>query len=326
MNITVLGAGCWGTALALSLARNGHRPLLLAHTAAIASDMQLTRQNRPFLPNIPLPDSIRIAAVSTAHLLASDTLVMVLPCYAISEYTPVLQRWNGTQIIVASKGLHPEHLQRADAMVSAIVGDKRTALLSGPSFALEVAEGLPVAVTMAANDIDLAKKAADFFVNPVFRVYTSTDIVGVGLAGALKNVMAIAAGITDGLQLGHNAVAALVTRGLHEMTRLVIACGGKQETMYGLSGLGDLLLTCTGSLSRNRRFGQCIAQGLNAEQAAIKIGQVVEGARTVKAAHTLAIQNGVDAPIIQAVYDVLYVGITPNDAVSNLLQRPQKNE
>lgn len=217
-------------------------------------------------------------------------------------------------------------MERVDELLIRRVGTGRAALLSGPSFARDSAEGLPTAITMAASNIEFAKQCAEFFDDPVFRIYTSTDMAGVALGGALKNVIAIAAGIAAGLHLGHSAMAALITRGIAEITRLAVTCGAHPETMSGLSGLGDLVLTCTGELSRNRKMGMALVSGMSISDARTHVGQVVEGEKTAIAACKLAKQHGIEMPITESVCAVLLEQIKPDDAVSQLLSRPNKNE
>ena len=222
-------------------------------------------------------------------------------------------------VIAACKGLNPDTMERVDDLLIRHVVIERTALLSGPSFARDSAEGLPTAITMAAADIELAQHCAGLFDDPAFRIYTSTDMPGVALGGALKNVIAIATGIASALNLGHSAIAALITRGIAEITRLAVACGGRQETMSGLSGLGDLVLTCTGELSRNRKMGIALAKGLSVEEARKDVGQVVEGEKTAAAAVLLANKHHIEMPITQMVNAVLTQQISPEKAIQSLL-------
>jgi len=217
-------------------------------------------------------------------------------------------------------------LERVDELLMRYVGEHRTLILSGPSFAAEVASGKPTAITLAASHLDLASEVSALFEDCNFRVYTSTDLVGVSLGGALKNIIAIAAGMAEGMHLGHNAMAALVTRGIAEISRLTSVCGGQPDTMAGLSGLGDLLLTCTGSLSRNRKMGMALASGRNADEARKYVGQVVEGEKTATAAVQLAKKHHIEMPITQAVYNVLNGSESPQQALQSLLDRPQRHE
>jgi glycerol-3-phosphate dehydrogenase (NAD(P)+) len=248
-----------------------------------------------------------------------------LPCIAADAFLPPLADGQ-YPVIAACKGLHPETLIRTDEMLARYIAPERIAILSGPSFALEVAHGQPTAITMAAQTIKLAETAASFFDDTNFRIYVSDDVIGVALGGALKNVIAIAAGIGDGLQLGHNSVAAVVTRGLSEMARLTEACGGHHDTLMGLSGLGDLVLTCTGLLSRNRQFGIAIAQGLSCDEAKEKIGQVVEGVRTAEAVNNMALKLNVELPLMQSVHRVLTGELDIHVGIAQLMGRPERTE
>jgi len=324
--VCVLGAGSWGTALAMVLARSGRRVRLLARTEARAEAMEKVRENRHYLPDVKFPKGLHVTHDYKTALKGAAAVVVALPCEAAEDYLPEVAKFVDGPVIAACKGLHPETLQRTDQILAAHIDPERIAILSGPSFAAEVAHGRPTAITMAAYDIVMAEKAAALFADSSFRIYTSTDVVGVALGGALKNVIAIAAGIASGLQLGHNAIAALITRGIVEMSRLAVACGGRQETLNGLSGLGDLVLTCTGELSRNRRMGIALAQGMDARAAREHIGQVVEGIRTADAAVQLADKYGIEIPIMAAVHAVLQGKQTPMDAVQALLARPEKVE
>ncbi|NWF36635.1 NAD(P)H-dependent glycerol-3-phosphate dehydrogenase [Mariprofundus sp. KV] len=324
--VCVLGAGSWGTALALVLARSGARDVWLVarddeQVAAIAS----SRENRHYLPGITLPENIRITADTGLAIANIDACVYALPCIAVDDYLPLLGSGD-YPVIAACKGLHPETLIRTDEMLARYIDSSRIALLSGPSFAVEVAKGQPTAITMAAENLGLAAAAASYFDDTNFRIYPSDDLVGVAMGGALKNVIAIAAGMADGLGFGHNSVAAAVTRGLSEMARLSVACGGKTETMMGLSGLGDLVLTCTGELSRNRQFGIAVARGRSCSVAIEEIGQVVEGVRTAKAANLLAEKLNIELPLMQSVHHILSGSIAIKEAVTQLMARPERPE
>lgn len=324
--VCVLGAGSWGTALALVLARHGREVRLYARNAEAAATMQRQRQNARYLPGIELPPSLIVTADMAAALQGAHATVVAVPCAAAADVLKRLTPAAKGPVIAAFKGLAPDSLERSDQLLSRFVGAERMAILSGPSFALEVARGLPTAITMAAATIARAEAAAAFFDDTNFRIYTSNDPIGVALGGALKNVIAIAAGAADGLGLGHNSVAAVVTRGLAEMARICQASGGRAETLMGLSGLGDLVLTCTGDLSRNRRFGQALAAGMDAAAAQAQVGQTVEGVRTAAAACRLAADLGLEVPLMQAVHQVLSGKIGLQEAVSKLLSRPERAE
>jgi len=323
-SVCVWGAGSWGTALAMVLARHGRDVQLIARTQATAQAMQQSRENTRYLPNIRFPDSLRVTHDIQA-MQDTHAIILALPCSALSEALPQLSPLQ-SPVIAACKGLNPDSLEHVDTLLLKHVGAERAALLSGPSFAVEVAQGMPTAITMAASSSALARHAASFFDDPSFRIYTSTDMVGVAMGGALKNIIAIAAGVAEGLNLGHNTSAALITRGIVEISRLAVACGGKPETLNGLSGLGDLVLTCTGALSRNRSMGMALASGMSTNAARTHVGQVVEGERSALAACKLSNQMGIDMPITQAVQQLLSGNISPQDAVKALLSRPERDE
>jgi len=323
--VSVLGAGSWGTALAMVLARCGREVRLFERDDTLAKEMQKKRQNNTFLPGITFPESLTVTSSYDVALDGTAAVVLAVPCSAgdsvlsnISNYT--------MPVIAACKGLNPDSLERVDELLIRHVGIERAALLSGPSFARDSAEGLPTAITMAAADIKLAQQCAELFDDPAFRIYTSTDLTGVALGGALKNVIAIATGIASALNLGHSAIAALITRGIAEITRLAVACGGRPETMSGLSGLGDLVLTCTGELSRNRKMGIALASGMSVDEARSHVGQVVEGEKTAIAACRLAKKHAIEMPICETICAVLQEQIKLDEAVSRLLNRPQKPE
>jgi len=324
--VCVLGAGSWGTALALVLARSGQRQVrLYTRNEEHASVMKQSRENSRYLPGIALPDNIHITSRVDEAISAIDACVYALPCVAVDDYLPLLSGGD-YPVIAACKGLHPDRLTRSDEMLAQYIECSRIAVLSGPSFAHEVAMNQPTAITMAAESLELAETAAAFFDDTNFRIYLSDDVIGVAMGGALKNVIAIAAGMADGLGFGHNSVAAAVTRGLSEIARLTAACGGRQETMMGLSGLGDLVLTCTGSLSRNRRFGIAIAEGKSIAQAIAEIGQVVEGVRTAEAVDHLAEKLAIELPLMQCVHQVLTGDLQIQDALALLMSRPERAE
>lgn len=323
--VCVIGSGSWGTALAMVLSRSGREVRLLTRTQEETEHLNSVRENAAYLPGIPFPESLHATNRYDAALAGTVATVMAVPCSAADVVLENLHAID-TPVIAANKGINPETLERVDEQLIRHVGPERAILLSGPSFAHDSAIGLPTAITMAAVDIELAKRGASLFTDPTFRIYTCTDMAGVALGGALKNVIAIAAGIAAGLKLGHSAMAALVTRGIAEISRLAVACGGRPETLSGLSGLGDLVLTCTGELSRNRRMGMLLAEGLAVDEARNQIGQVVEGEKTAIAACKLAEKHAIDMPIAQSVRTVLLGRISASDAVQQLLARPEKSE
>lgn len=329
MAVAVLGPGSWGTALALLLARNGHVTRLWGHDPVEVAPLQRERQNRRYLPGIPFPPNLT-ASTDLAEILVGTGLVLVaVPSHA---YVATLERLrlelsSGIGLAWATKGLEPGGGRFLHQVTAEILGGTwPAAVISGPSFAREVALGLPTAVTVAARNAAHAQHVAILLHGSNLRAYTSSDVVGVELGGAIKNVLAIAAGIADGLGFGANARAALITRGLAEMTRLGLAVGGQRETFMGLAGIGDLVLTCTDDQSRNRRFGLAIGRGETAEAAHAAIGQVVEGLATVREAWRLAQRYGVEMPITEQVNQVLHHGQEPRRAVEILLARDPKPE
>jgi glycerol-3-phosphate dehydrogenase (NAD(P)+) len=327
MKIAVLGAGAWGTALALSLAER-HAIALWVWDPADLEAMRRTRVNGRYLPGFSIPSSVALEGDPVAALAHADLALAVVPSAALRE---TLQRLAGCAsvppVVVASKGFEPTTGRLSHQVVEETLGQRaQYGVLSGPSFAQEVARGLPTAVTLAASDAAFAERVARALHGPRLRVYSSTDVVGVEVGGAVKNVIAIAAGISDGLGFGHNARAALITRGLAEITRLGLKLGGRQETFLGLAGAGDLILTCTGDLSRNRQVGRLLAQGQSLEEVLDRLGHVAEGVHTAREVHGLAQQLGVDMPITEAVYRVLFQGLPPHQAVDMLLSREPKPE
>ena len=325
-SILVLGAGSWGTALALVLARNDHKVWLWSRNSQHVEQMKATRQNAKFLPNNHFPDALQPTASIKPQ---TNEILVVVPSHAFRETLNKIAPYITTQarICWATKGLENNTGLLLHQVAEQVLGSKRSlAVLSGPSFAKEVAAGLPTAVTIASKKAQYAQDLATLFHNHSFRPYTCTDIVGVQIGGAIKNIMAIAAGIADGLGFGANTRAALITRGLTEIVRFGTNLGGQAETFMGLAGLGDLILTCTDNQSRNRRFGYALAQGKTLSQAQTEIGQVVEGVRTSREVKRLAQQGGIDMPIVEQVDKVLQGLCTPNEAVQALLSRQPKPE
>jgi glycerol-3-phosphate dehydrogenase (NAD(P)+) len=331
--ITVLGSGAWGTAIALSLyRRGGHQVALWAHSPELAQQIADARENTQFLPGIPLPADLAVTA-DCAAIAAADILVSVIP----SEFLrPTLLRIRthlrtGQFVVSATKGLEDRTLCRMTEVLSATLEPAGLLLsigaLSGPSFALEVAQGQPTAVTVAFSDPQIAALIQQEFSSETLRLYTSSDVVGVELGGALKNVIAIAAGVSAGVGLGHNSTAALITRGIAEITRLAVACVARRETLAGLSGIGDLVLTCTGSLSRNRSVGQALGQGRQLPEILGSLGgKVAEGVLTSRAALGLARQHGIEMPITEQMELILNEGKDPREAIRDLMLRPGKEE
>ncbi len=326
--IAVIGAGSWGTALAILLARNGCDVRLWGRNQEKMENMAASRCNERYLPGITLPDRLQPTADLDAALDDIDELLLVVPSQG---FRATLQKINGhlaagTGVAFATKGMEPKTFKLMHTLVTEELAVANPAVISGPTFAAEVAMGLPTAVTVACHDNAHAQRWADYLSGENFRAYTSEDVTGVELGGAVKNVLAIGAGIADGLNLGANTRAALITRGLHEVQRLGVAMGGDKETFMGLAGLGDLVLTCTDNQSRNRRVGLALAQGIALDEALEQLGQVAEGVYAAQEVHGLAEKNQVDMPICQEVYQVIYHGKDPLQAVHNLLSREIKPE
>ncbi len=327
--IAVLGAGSWGTALAILLARNGHRVLLWGHSAEKIARMAAEGRNPFYLPDNPFPPGLEPIADLDAVIGETQELLIVVPSEAFREFVHGLKPHlhDGARIVWATKGLETATGKFLHEIAQEELGaDRPHAVVSGPSFAKEVARGLPTAVTVASTFPALAQEVVGWLHSDTFRVYTSEDIVGVELGGALKNVLAIAAGVSDGLGYGANARAAIITRGLAEIMRLGDQAGARRETLMGLSGVGDLVLTCTDDQSRNRRLGIALGRGDSLEQAAKDIGQVVEGAKTAKVVMHKAKALGVEMPICHQVYRILYEDHVPKTAVADLLGRDLKPE
>jgi glycerol-3-phosphate dehydrogenase (NAD(P)+) len=325
-NIAVLGAGSWGTALAVQLARCGHQVLLWGRGAEHLAGMAAERVNARYLPGVPLPSPVEPVASLTEAQHRADELLLVVPSDAFAETIAALAP-GVRRLAWATKGLEPGTGRLLHEVAGTLLGPNAAlAALSGPSFAREVASGLPTAITVASNDPSYAERVAGMVHSGSFRAYSSADLVGVGLGGAVKNVIAIAAGMADGLGLGANSRAALITRGLAEIMRLGRKLGARPETLMGLAGLGDLVLTATDDQSRNRRFGLLLARGRSAEAAAAEIGQVVEGARTAAALRLLAQQHRVEMPICEQVCRVLDESVPPSEAVAALMDRARRRE
>jgi glycerol-3-phosphate dehydrogenase (NAD(P)+) len=334
-DIAVIGGGAWGTGIAIVLGRKGtHRLRLWAHEADVCESIAQRRINERFLPGRPIPDSVTATNDLAAALSGAQIIVSVMPsqhCRALFErMRPLIEPQ--AMIVSATKGLEEGSLQRmTEVIASALKRDDWTphalGALSGPSFAQEVARGDPTAITIASQNAELLRTVQHEFSDSSFRVYTNNDVVGVELGGALKNTVAIAAGICDGLGLGHNSVAALITRGLAEMTRLVVACGGRAETMAGLAGLGDLVLTCTGGLSRNRSVGVELGRGKKLPEIIAGMhGMVAEGVFTASAAVGLARARNVEMPITEQMHAILHQGKSPREAIQVLMSRTGKSE
>ncbi|MEJ2480331.1 MAG: NAD(P)-dependent glycerol-3-phosphate dehydrogenase [Acidihalobacter sp.] len=327
--LAVLGAGSWGTAVAMLLARNGHSCLLWGRDAAQLERIAATRRNEHYLGDIELPQGVELCADLDAALARARDLIVAVPSAAFPSFLDDLsgRLQPGARIVSLTKGLELDTADTLDCVVERCLGgDVEQAVVSGPTFAREVARGLPTAVTVAARPPGFAETVAGWLHGPQLRAYTSDDMLGVELGGALKNVLAIAVGISDGLGMGANARAALITRGLAELSRLYRAAGARIETLMGLSGLGDLVLTCTDDQSRNRRLGLSLGRGTPLAAALEHIGQAVEGATTARSVMRLAERYAVELPICEQVYRVLYEGDAARDAVTHLLAREPKSE
>jgi glycerol-3-phosphate dehydrogenase (NAD(P)+) len=332
--ITVLGSGAWGTAIALSLSRRGgHEITLWAHAEDAAEDLRRDGENRQFLPGFPLPAELKITANEQEALKSAEIVVSVIPSeYLRPTYARLAKHMHPAQILVsATKGIEDHtYLRMTQVICESIAAEGLTlpcGALSGPSFAQEVAEGIPTAITIAFEDAALAAEVQKAFSSPTLRLYTNDDLIGVELGGALKNVIAIASGVVAGLGLGYNSSAALITRGIAEITRLAIACGGRRETLAGLSGIGDLVLTCTGTLSRNRTVGYELGRGRQLEEILAGLGgKVAEGVRTTRAALGLARKHGIEMPITEQMAQILDEGKSPKVAMHELMTRPGRDE
>lgn len=326
--ITVLGAGSWGTALAITLARNGHFVRLWGHNAIAMANMAATHCNSRYLPDIQLPDNLLPLADIAAAIEGVHDIIIAVPSHAFRHTLEMMKPYaQHIRVCSATKGLEPQTSKLLHTVVKECLGQSIPfAVLSGPSFAHEVALGLPTAITLATYDQQFGQDLSLQLHNANFRVYTCSDVLGVQLGGAIKNVLAIAAGISDGLGFGANARSALITRGLTELVRLGLMMGGKLETFMGLAGIGDLVLTCTDNQSRNRRFGLALGQGKTVEQAEASIGQVVEGLKNAKEVYQLAVNQHIEMPITEQIYNILYRSMPVREAATQLLARTPKAE
>jgi glycerol-3-phosphate dehydrogenase (NAD(P)+) len=327
--ITILGAGAWGTALAISLARRGgHQIMLWAHSSSLTYQLVENGENSPYLPGFTLPFGITVTSDLPAAIFEADIILCVTPSQhlrgIISHIAPLLTR---DQILLsASKGIEEGTLLRMTQVIAAVT-DNRVGVLSGPTFAQEVAAGSPTAIVAASTDGRLAQTIQREFSSPSLRVYTNDDVIGVELGGALKNVIALASGVVTGLNLGHNSAAALITRGIAEITRLAVACGGRRQTLAGLSGIGDLVLTCTGDLSRNRSVGIELGRGRRLDEILAGMGgKVAEGVLSTSSALGLAARYGVEMPITSQMDAILHHNKKPSDAIRDLMSRPGRDE
>lgn len=328
LRVGVFGAGSWGTALASLCARNGHVTTLWGRDRAQMDAMAAAQRNLRYLPDLELPSALRYTASLEEAADRADLLLLVVPSHAFPELIGELAPLRGTAGVAwATKGFEPGSGRFLHEVAEEALGaDVPTAIVTGPSFAREVTQGLPTAVTVHSDSEAFAQDVAHVLHGSAFRAYTGNDMLGAELGGAMKNVLAVATGVADGMQLGLNARAGLITRGLNEMLRLNVALGGRAETLMGLAGLGDLVLTCTGDLSRNRRLGLALGRGQSIAEAVAAIGQVVESIQTANEVHRLARRHGLDLPICDLVRRVLLEEITPREGLQMLLAREMKPE
>ncbi|MFS0635642.1 NAD(P)H-dependent glycerol-3-phosphate dehydrogenase [Mesobacillus foraminis] len=330
-NVAVIGAGSWGTALAMVLADNGHSVRIWGHNPAQIEEINAQHTNRKYLPEIDLPELIKGYTDLKKTLADVKTIIIAVPTKAIREVLQKIAAFQSEPLVIVhvSKGIEPDTLLRISEMIEEeMPGEllEDVVVLSGPSHAEEVSLRHPTTVTVSAKNMEAAEKIQDLFINQNFRVYTNPDLIGVEIGGALKNIIALGAGISDGLGYGDNAKAALITRGLAEIARLGVKMGASPLTFSGLTGIGDLIVTCTSVHSRNWRAGNMLGKGQKLEEVLASMGMVVEGVRTTKAAYQLARKYDVRMPITDALYDVLFNGMNPKDAVDGLMSRRKTHE
>jgi len=329
--VSIIGAGTWGTALAITLSRKGHAVTLWAYEPEVVESIRLRHENELYLPGMKIPLGVSASASPAEAVEGAEIVLFVTPSHVLRSlmagFLPHLKQ--EMVFVSATKGIDTEQLMRMSEVILTSVRPRfepGLCVLSGPSFAREVALGDPTAVVVASENRELAAVVQREFSCATFRLYTSTDVVGVEMGGAVKNVIAIAAGVVGGLGLGHNPTAALITRGLAEVTRLACACGARRETLSGLAGLGDLALTCTGDLSRNRRVGIELGKGRKLEEIVNSMRMVAEGVKTTRATLALAQRHGVEVPITLQVHRLLEGEISPREAIRELMERSLKEE
>lgn len=325
MKVAVIGSGAWGTALALCLCKNGHDTVLWCHNAEKAGIIAKERIN-PRLPGVLLPEVLKISS-DPACVTGCELVVISSPSFAIRQVCEQIEPHlsERTVMVSATKGIEPDSRLRMSQIVAQIT-QRPVVVLTGPSHAEEVAAGIPTGCLAACADQHLAELVQDVLMSESFRIYTSPDAVGAELGGALKNIVALAAGVTDGLGFGDNSKAMLMTRGLTEMARLGVSLGANKDTFAGLAGVGDLIVTCTSKHSRNRAAGELIGKGCSVQEAMERVGAVVEGYYAAQSAYALSVQQGVEMPIVRAAYDVLYGGIEPKQVMEILMNRSRKAE
>ncbi|MDI6709513.1 MAG: NAD(P)H-dependent glycerol-3-phosphate dehydrogenase [Thermoanaerobacterales bacterium] len=328
--VSILGAGSWGTALACHLARSGHRVRLWARSASHAAVLADVKENTRYLPGVSIPSGVTVTADLPASLRGSEAVVFAVPSHAFGETVSLARPYlPPVPVINAAKGIEEDTLRRLSQVWADLTGDRelqRYCALSGPSHAEELGRAMPTALVAASPVSAVAEFAQDLFMSPCLRVYTNRDLTGVETGGALKNIIAVATGVSDGLGFGDNTRAALMTRGLAEITRLGVRMGANPLTFAGLTGVGDLIVTCTSMHSRNRRFGMAVGRGLSVQEALVEVSQIVEGVRTTRAATRLAVRFGVELPIARQVYAILFEGLTPSEGVNLLMTRQRRHE
>ncbi|MDO6354391.1 NAD(P)H-dependent glycerol-3-phosphate dehydrogenase [Caloramator sp. CAR-1] len=328
MKIAVLGGGSWGTAIAVLLSKKSNDVYIWDRNASILEEIKYKRQNSKYLPDVIIPKNVDVRFNLEETIKSSDIIVVAVPSHAVRELCLKIKEFvNENQIFVSlTKGIEDKTFKRMSEILGEFFPNNKIAVLSGPSHAEEVSKDIPTAIVAASKDEDTALKVQDIFMTPNFRVYTNTDVVGVEIGGAVKNIIALAAGISDGLGFGDNTKAALMTRGIAEIARLGTALGANPMTFAGLSGIGDLIVTCTSMHSRNRRAGILIGKGKKVEEALSEIKMVVEGVNTTKSTYELSKKIGIEMPITEKLYNVLFNGKDAKEAVTELMQRDKKDE
>lgn len=326
--VTVMGAGSWGTAVATALSACGHQVRLWGRNVEMMSEMQSSRENRKYLPDVVLADNVECMSDAEAALAGAEMAVYVVPAQSFRGTFEATNKFiaDGVTVVNCAKGIETGTLKRISEIAEEIRPDLPFAVLSGPSHAEEVGRRLPTTLVAASEDLAVAEKVQDAFMSEFLRVYTNDDVVGVEIGGALKNIIALAAGISDGMGYGDNAKAALMTRAMTEISRLGVEMGAEKSTFMGLAGIGDLIVTCTSMHSRNRRCGIMIGQGMSPEEATKNVGMVVEGMYTTEAAYEMAQKHGIEMPIAEQLYHVIKGSVSGPDAVRNLMMRRKRHE
>lgn len=326
--ICFVGGGSFGTSLSLVLGDKGYDISIWARREEIVNEINDNRKNSKYLKDMILPENVTAYNDIEKALQGCDIVVLAVPSHAIREASRKISKYidNNAVVVSIAKGIEESSQKRLSVVIEEEIPGHDVVVLSGPSHAEEIAMGMPTTLVASCKNMECAKKIQDVFMTPKLRIYTNDDIIGVEIGGAVKNIIAFAAGALDGIGYGDNAKAALMTRGMSEIIRIGVKLGGKQETFYGLTGMGDLIVTCTSMHSRNRRAGILIAEGYSVEEACNKIGMVVEGIKACRAFHDLKENLGVSMPITEALYDTLYRGLEPDDAVHRLMTRDKKSE